>query len=248
MLTEMVTLGASADALADKLTGGGLSATALAKNTPVPPGAVAAIGDESSADAMVAVAAALGERHEALLMLVATALSVREGGTAVGVERKRAVAAKFAEALGLSVRDSQTFQRGALLHDVGKLELPNELLLSKSLLTHDEWEKIRRYPALGAALCKKTPGMADLAELIGGHQECYDGTGYPEGIERDAIPYLARAMRLVNVYCAMTSPRSYRTGHATAAEALAFIESELGKHFDPDLGAQFLGLGLDSEA
>jgi len=248
MLTHIVTLGASADALAEKLTQDGLSAAPLAADSPLPAGTVAAVGDADGAGALAAVASAIGARHEASLMLVAMALSVREGTTADAVLRKRKVANLFAQALGLSAHDAHAFERGALLHDIGKLELPNELLLSGALLSHDDWERMRQYPALGATLCSRTPGLEDLAEIIGGHQECYDGTGYPQGLERDAIPPLARALRLVNVYCAMTSPRSYRAGHASPAEAMAFIESELGKHFDPDLGKVFLGLALDSQS
>lgn len=247
MLTHIATLGASADALAEQLTADGLSAAPLANPGAPPPGTAAAIGDSAAGEDLVRAAKTLGARGEAVLKLLSTALAVREGGTSQGIAQKQQVAEKFANALGLPPADTQVFIRGALLHDLGKLMLPNSLLLTKSLLTHSEWEELRRYPELGATLCAETPGLEDLAELVAGHQECYDGTGYPGGIERDAIPYLARATRLVNVYCAMTSPRAYRTGHASAPEAMAFVKSELGKHFDPDLGAVFVELGLDTE-
>jgi putative two-component system response regulator len=86
----------------------------------------------------------------------------------------------------------------------------------------------------------ETDALKDTAEVILTHHECYDGTGYPKGLEKDAIPRLGRIMKILDVYCAMTSPRHYREGHATHEEAVEHLKSERGKHFDPELIDVFL--------
>ncbi len=214
-------------------------AAAPPSGSSAPPNTVGVLASQLDAGCL-AVVLGIGERHDALTMLLARALGARESHPEGSAERLLAHAERFADALSLPNEDRLSFERGVLLHDIGKMRLSNELLLTKALLTHEEWEEIRCYPARGAGICQETPGLEDIEPIVRNHQECYDGTGYPEGLEGDAIPRLARAARLVIVYCAMTSPRPYRSGHASEDEAKAFIESELGKHFDPALGRAFL--------
>jgi putative two-component system response regulator len=80
----------------------------------------------------------------------------------------------------------------------------------------------------------------DIEDIVRCHHECFDGDGYPNGIEGEAIPYLARIMKILDVYCAMTSPRIYREGHATHTDAIAHLREEAGKHFDPVLTKAFI--------
>ena len=93
-------------------------------------------------------------------------------------------------------------------------------------------------------------GFQDTADIVRRHHECYDGDGYPDRLEGDAIPYLARVVKVIDVYCAMTSPRHYREGQASHDEALEHIKSEHGKHFDPELVDVFLkdDLGVPPES
>jgi putative two-component system response regulator len=82
--------------------------------------------------------------------------------------------------------------------------------------------------------------LSDTAPIIRTHHECFDGTGYPDGLEGERIPLLGRMMKILDVYCAMTSPRHYRKGHATHEQAVQHLKSERGKHFDPKLVDTFI--------
>lgn len=189
-------------------------------------------GDTASLlDAAVGAAGWYGE----VLGLVADALDCREGFLRRSTRRVCEHAARFAEAMGLGDDDGFLLERAAMVRDIGKVLIPNDVLLKRGLLNYEEWELIQRHSALGAELVAETASLKGAAEAVGMHHENWDGTGYPSGIEGEAIPLLARALRILDVYCAMTSPRHYRNGHATHDEAVAHMRAEQGKHFDPFL-------------
>ncbi|HIJ65284.1 MAG TPA: HD domain-containing protein [Candidatus Hydrogenedentes bacterium] len=205
-----------------------------------PPGAVALVAGRVKGEEALKAALALSGRHEELLELLAEAIDCREAFTPGNSLRVRDHATRFARALGLSPSDQLTLERAALVRDIGKLRVPNEILLKDGLLTYDEWATLHTHTALGAALLEETGALKDTAEIVHWHHECYDGTGYPDGLEGDQIPYLARAMKILDVYCAMTSPRRYRAGLSSHREAEDHLRSEAGGHFDPDLVKTFL--------
>jgi len=178
---------------------------------------------------------AAASAQETLLGLLADAIDCREGIPLGGSRRVCEHAGRFAKALGLSAEETLLLERGALLRDIGKLTISNDVLLKNSVLTYDEWILLQKHAALGAALLEERGFCAAVADMIRGHHECYDGTGYPDGIERDAIPRFARVMKILDVYCAMTSPRHYRKTHSTHEQAIEHLASERGKHFDPEL-------------
>ena len=89
-------------------------------------------------------------------------------------------------------------------------------------------------------LLGNSEALKDTAEVVLTHHECFDGTGYPRGLEGEEIPRLGRIMKIADVYCAMTSPRPYRAGHSTHEEALEHLQEERGKHFDPELVDVFI--------
>lgn len=194
-------------------------------------------GDET---ADLAAAVEMAERHTGLLLLIAEAIDCREGLSPGTSRRVMEHAARFGEALKLEPADRIRLERSALLRGIGKFKVPNSVLLKDGLLTYDEWALIQDHPALGAELVSGSPDLAELAPVIRGYHECYDGTGYPDKLEGDAIPKLARIVRLLDVYCAMTSPRPYRTGAASKEDALDHLKNERGKHFDPELVDAFL--------
>jgi HD-GYP domain-containing protein (c-di-GMP phosphodiesterase class II) len=193
-------------------------------------------------------AEALAERHGALYLLLAEAIDCREALSAGTSKRVMEHAARFGKALGLSAAERIRLERGALLRGIGKLRVPNKVLLKDGLLTYDEWALIQDHPRLGAELVHATPGLEDLEEAVLRYHECYDGTGYPDKLEGETIPLLGRIVRLLDVYCAMTSPRPYRSGTASKADAVAHLESERGKHFDPTLVDAFLQHDIGDEA
>lgn len=221
--------------------------------TPVQPGepmptaalACAGVPDPGALDALNA----FGAREEAMLVLIARAVDVRESFVAGTTRRVYEHAVRFAQAMQLSIDERLAFEHAGYLHDVGKLRISNEVLLKKSLLTYDEWLTLQSHPKLGADLLCELGLWLECADIIRWHHECYDGTGYPDRLERDAIPRLARAMRLCDIYCAMTSPRVYRRNVNTHEQTIDFILSERGKHFDPELVDLFVesGIGIPME-
>jgi HD-GYP domain-containing protein (c-di-GMP phosphodiesterase class II) len=180
----------------------------------------------------IALSIQQADRSLDILLLLAEAIDCRESFRPKSSERLVEHATRFAKALGLSEVD---LERAALLRDIGKLRIPNGVLLKDGLLTYDEWKLIQDHTIIGADTVSEMDGLADLADIIRAHHESFDGDGYPNKLEGEAIPFLARALKIIDVYCAMTSPRAYRTSVSSAADALAHLENERGKHFDPNL-------------
>ena len=178
-------------------------------------------------------------QHEELLDLVALAIDCREEYVEGATQRVKEHAIRFAKAMGLEPDERVTFERAALVHDIGKLKIPNDVLLKKSVLTYDAWMLLQSHSHIGGEMLEKIDALRDTAEAVRTHHECYDGTGYPDGLEREGIPRLGRAMKIIDVYCAMTSPRHYRQGQSTHEDALDYLKSEAGKHFDPELISLF---------
>jgi HD-GYP domain-containing protein (c-di-GMP phosphodiesterase class II) len=216
---------------------------ALPPEAALPPGTGAVLapaGDTAGLDAALAICA----QQETVLVLLSEAIGAREGHRAGSARRMLDHASRFAKALGLDAGETSRLERAALLRGLGKLRIDNEVLLKKSVLDYDEWLLIQRHPAMGAEMLRDLKISEDIADIVHAHHECYDGTGYPDRLERAAIPLLARAVKLLDVFCAMTSPRHYRSGYATVEQALEHLQSERGKHFDPDLVGTFIHGGV----
>jgi len=180
------------------------------------------------------------DRSEGLLHLLAEAIDCRESFKPGSSHRVVDHAARFAKALGLDEDQRLLLERGALLRDIGKLKIPNEVLLKDGLLTYDEWKLIQEHTSIGADLVCDMVGLEGIEEIVRCYHECFDGNGYPDKLEGDAISYLARVLKIIDVYCAMTSPRAYRSGTSSKKDALGHLKSEGGKHFDPELVEVFL--------
>jgi HD-GYP domain-containing protein (c-di-GMP phosphodiesterase class II) len=174
------------------------------------------------------------------LLLLSDAIGCREGIPLGSAERVRAHAVRFGEALDLSAEELAVLERGALLRDIGKLKIDNDVLLKKSVLSYDDWLLLQQHTTLGVALLEERGVGGDVADIVLSHHECFDGDGYPEQLEGEAIPYLARVMKIVDVCCAMTSPRHYRETHTSHDDAIAYLKSERGKHYDAALLDVFL--------
>jgi HD-GYP domain-containing protein (c-di-GMP phosphodiesterase class II) len=206
----------------------------------IPASISAVVADENLLAPALLAAIELGDRHEVLLNLIAEAVDCREGFPEGASRRVMEHATRFAIALGLSPEDQLLLERGALIRDIGKIRIPNSVLLKEGVLSYEEWSMIQQHPSFGAEIVAKTQALNDVYEIVRDHHESYDGDGYPAGLEGDAIPYLARAMKILDVYCAMTSPRHYRKGHASHEGAVEYLRSEHGKHFDPKLVDVFI--------
>ncbi|SFM81477.1 HD domain-containing protein [Nitrosomonas communis] len=121
---------------------------------------------------------------------------------------------------------------GALLHDIGKIGVPDAILLKPGPLTESEWGELRTHPEKGYQLISQIPGMVEAANIILCHEEHYDGTGYPRGLSSNQIPLGARLFMVIDTLDAITSDRAYRKG-ASYDVAKTEIERMSGSQFDP---------------
>ena len=123
---------------------------------------------------------------------------------------------------------------GALLHDIGKMGVPDNILLKSEPLTEEEWMIMYQHPQYAYNLLKPIPFLAHALELPYCHHEKWDGTGYPRGLKGEEIPLSARLFAVVDVWDALRSDRSYRLAWSEE-DALAYIQEQSGKHFDPSV-------------
>jgi putative nucleotidyltransferase with HDIG domain len=153
-------------------------------------------------------------------------------------ERVAFFACVLADSAGFNARSLFWFRIGALLHDIGKIIVPTEVLNKPGKLTDEEWAIMKRHPEAGLELVADIDFPGDIRAIIRNHHERWDGKGYPDGLEGEAIPFAARILCVADVYDALTTTRSYRPGltHARAAE---IMRSSTGQ-FDPDLLETFL--------
>ena len=141
--------------------------------------------------------------------------------------------------LGYPAPAASVVQLAALLHDVGKIGVPSEILRKPSKLNDDEWREIRRHPAIGQQITGEVPAFRWIAEAIRHHHERPDGRGYPDGLVSVDIPRAALIIGAADAYSAMTSPRVYRDA-ITPLDATAELQRCAGSQFDPDVVSAFL--------
>ncbi len=139
---------------------------------------------------------------------------------------------RLAEEMGVGAVQLRAMAQGGIVHDVGKLRVPDEVLNKPGRLTQEERRIIEEHPMHGYNLCKRLGFMGEELSIIRSHHEKWDGTGYPDGLQGTEIPLLARIIAVADVYDALTSTRAYRTA-MTHEEAMAVLKQERGKHFDP---------------
>ncbi len=133
----------------------------------------------------------------------------------------------------------QGLMKGAFLHDIGKIGIPDKVLLKKGRLNKQEWQIMRRHPILGVELVKDIEWFQDAVPVILHHHEKYDGTGYPYGLKKNEIPFNARIFAIVDVFDALVAERPYKKPFSLK-KTLNIIQKSSGKHFDPDIVDQFI--------
>jgi len=188
--------------------------------------------------------AELSASYDSTLEALAAALDLRDRQTEGHSRRVVAYTARLAKALGLAEPSIREICRGALIHDIGKIGVPDAVLLKPSALSADERRVIERHPIEGYEMLKDIPYLSEEVEIVLAHQERWDGTGYPNGLQSDAIPLGARLFAVADTFDALTSNRPYRPAQTMAA-ARAVIAAEAGRQFDPAVVAAFLGVPLD---
>ncbi|MBB5233752.1 HD domain-containing phosphohydrolase [Deinococcus budaensis] len=179
---------------------------------------------------------------EAALNTLGFALEARDFETQGHTERVQAHALAFGQALGLCAERLLGLRQGAALHDIGKLGVPDAVLLKPGRLTPQEREVVEGHVLLGAALTARIPFLhPEAIGVVRSHHERWDGQGYPDGLKGEEIPPLARLFALCDVYDALVSARPYRPA-LPPAEALALLRAGRGTQFDPHLTDRFVEL------
>jgi HD-GYP domain-containing protein (c-di-GMP phosphodiesterase class II) len=179
-----------------------------------------------------------------LLSVLGKLTELRSGETAGHNLRVTISTLLFAEALKLPPDEIVRTVKGALLHDVGKLAVPDRILGSPARLTPDERTEMAKHVHYGLDIIAQSQVLRDAAPVVGAHHEHYDGTGYPSGLKGEAIPHEARLFALVDVFDALTSARVYKPAYGVE-EALATMAAGRGSHFDPALFDRFAELAPD---
>lgn len=173
------------------------------------------------------------------LLALAEALDVREHNTGVHSQRVADYTLRLAREMGIRDKDTlDVFWRGALLHDVGKIGIPDEVLLKPGPLSQEEWVVMRNHPDVGARMLCKIEFLRGPSEIVLSHHERYDGEGYPRKLKGARIPLGARLFAVIDVYDALTTDRAYHTARSHT-DALARLREESGTHFDSAVVAAF---------
>jgi putative two-component system response regulator len=188
-------------------------------------------------------------RHKAMVdslddsetVFFSLAQSVEERDPALGqhCHRLALIGAAMGVALGLESNDILSLQRGAYLHDIGKVAIPDHILFKPGPLTPEEWEIMKTHAERGERICSSMRSLAPVLPIIRHHHERWDGSGYPDGLKGEEIPLLARILQLADIYDALTTSRPYKRT-LTSEEALQIIREETQKGWrDPQLVDRF---------
>lgn len=159
-----------------------------------------------------------------------TMLEQRDSHTAGHSRRVAAYAMLLGQRLGMDAGEVDSLRRAAIVHDIGKIALPDGILLKPGPLTDAEWTQMKRHPGTGVEILKRVPGLADLLPAVHWHHERWDGRGYPDGLKGLEIPLSARVLAVADAFDAITSTRSYREARSVR-EALAILREGIGSQW-----------------
>jgi HD-GYP domain-containing protein (c-di-GMP phosphodiesterase class II) len=169
------------------------------------------------------------------------ALDLRDEGTEGHTERVTEMTERLARAMGMDEEQMVHLRRGALLHDMGKMGIPDSILLKRDTLSREEWDVMRRHPLYAYEMLAPIIYLRQSLDIPYCHHEKWDGTGYPRGLKADQIPLAARVFAIVDVWDATTSDRPYRLAW-TKDQAREYLMTQSGKHFDPQIIPVFLSI------
>lgn len=184
---------------------------------------------------------------ERTVKALGSAIAAKDAYTEGHLSRVSSYASTVGRRLGLGGKDLEMLEVASLLHDVGKIGIPEKIIRKPGPLDAEEVERIQRHPEIGARILEDVDGLEPAASLVLHHQERFDGRrdgtypGYPQGLEGEAIPLGARIIAVVDAFDAMTSDRPYRRALAVE-EAIAVLREERGRQFDPRVVDTFLGV------
>ena len=182
------------------------------------------------------------QRFKATIEALSTALTARDGYTGSHSHETLGLVLAACEELGLSPREKEYVADVALLHDIGKIGIPNDVLHAKGKLDKEQWQVMKEHPVIGERIVATVPGLEDVAKAIRHEHEHWDGSGYPDGLSQSSIPIASRIVLVCDAFHAMTSDRPYRLA-MNDHEARMELARNAGKQFDPVVvGALLRGL------
>src|SRR5208282_5288359 len=168
------------------------------------------------------------ERAESVLFALARSIEGKDPYTGGHCERLSNYSERLGRRIGLPEEQITALRRGGIVHDIGKVAVPDAILLKPGKLTPEEWKIMRQHPAAGESICAPLKSFRLVLPIIRHHHEKLDGSGYPDGLQGDQIPLTARIVTVVDVYDAFTTDRPYRAASSTE-RALELIEQEVRK-------------------
>ncbi|HKR32511.1 MAG TPA: HD domain-containing phosphohydrolase [Terriglobales bacterium] len=166
------------------------------------------------------------ENAETVLFSLATSIEVKDPYTEGHCERLSDYSVTLARKIGLPEELQVALRRGGIVHDVGKVAVPEHILLKPGPLTADEWKIMKQHPLVGEKICRPLKSFRHVLPIIRHHHEKLDGSGYPDGLQGDEIPITARVLQTVDIYDALTTDRPYRKA-LSPDEAIAKIRDEV---------------------
>jgi HD-GYP domain-containing protein (c-di-GMP phosphodiesterase class II) len=179
--------------------------------------------------------------YDATIEGLSRALDLRDKETKEHTFRVTDITVKLATRLGIKQSELIHVRRGAILHDIGKVAIPDQILFKPGPLAQEEWEIMRRHPDIAVELLSPVSYLEPALDIPHWHHEKWDGSGYPDGLRQEEIPFAARLFAVADVYDALTSNRPYRSAWSKW-DAIEYIEDQAGTHFDPRVVPEFLDL------
>jgi putative nucleotidyltransferase with HDIG domain len=179
------------------------------------------------------------DESQNMIFTLTLALESKDSNTHGHSQRVSEYVLAIANKLKLNETDKINLWRAAILHDIGKIGIPDNILKKRSSLSKTEWGIMRSHPSRGEAICSRLKFAREILPIIRHHHEHYDGNGYPDGLKGEEIPFLARIIGIADTVDAITSPRSYRLA-GTMEQAANEIRRCSGTQFDPGLVEVFL--------
>jgi putative nucleotidyltransferase with HDIG domain len=180
----------------------------------------------------------LTRSYMATVRALSNAVEARDAYTGKHAERVTGFAIEIARELGLPAPDAPEVEFGFLLHDVGKLAIPDSILFKPAPLTSEERALMSQHPVVGAEIMRDIEFLAEASKVVRSHHERWDGDGYPDRLAGEEIPLNARVFAVADVFDALTTNRPYRVA-LSFAQARAMIEAQSGRHFDPEVVVAF---------
>lgn len=165
---------------------------------------------------------------ETVLHALARVIEAKDPHTLGHADRVAQYAVKLGKAMGANAHDLATLRKGGMLHDLGKIAIPDAILMKPGRYTPEEFAEMKRHPVLGCDICSKLQTIQDALPLIRHHHEKLDGSGYPDGLKGDAVPPMVRIISVVDIYDALRSQRSYKEAF-TVDKSFQIMWEEAGK-------------------